>query len=419
MDTITHGIVGALTGKALFAGRDVPAGFTEDGASHALSSPTARAAIMACTVGSMFPDIDIFAGPLARNPLAIMEWHRNVTHSALLLPLWAFLLTVVSIYVARLLKWKCPRFWILFAIYAAGLATHIFLDVVTSFGTMVWSPLRYSRPAWDWIFILDLSLTVMALAPQLAAWCYREPGKFWRRAIWIWLLLTAGAFGTYLFARDQGYGFPIAVAGVASAIFAAVIFLPTAQGAGFRWTRARWCRAGLALVCVYIALAATAHHEAFAAVENFAAAQPLQVENVAALPLPPTLTHWVGLVSTPQGVWRITFHEPGGAAESKQFYANAESSEFVEQARKLRDVQVFLWFARYPVWRVRQRAGRQTVLEISDVRFFRENVPDGTDDPPPQSKSIGNIQPRRAGFTFEVVFDPGGRVVSSGFQEEP
>ena len=104
MDTITHGIVGALTGKALFAGRDVPAGFAKGDEHRALSSPTARAAIVACTVGSMFPDIDIFAGPLARNPLAIMEWHRNVTHSAILLPLWALLLTIVSIPLRRRLK---------------------------------------------------------------------------------------------------------------------------------------------------------------------------------------------------------------------------------------------------------------------------------------------------------------------------
>src|SRR5579871_6220878 len=97
MDTITHGIIGALTGKALFAGRDVPAGLAGNEESRALSSATARAAIVACTLGSMFPDIDIFAGPLAHNPLAIMVWHRNITHSAVLLPFWAMVLAAVSL----------------------------------------------------------------------------------------------------------------------------------------------------------------------------------------------------------------------------------------------------------------------------------------------------------------------------------
>jgi membrane-bound metal-dependent hydrolase YbcI (DUF457 family) len=416
MDTITHGIVGALAGKALSAGRDGPAGFAKNGESRALSSPTARAAIVACTLGAMFPDIDIFPGPLARNPLAIMEWHRNITHSAVMLPLWALLLATVSIPLARWLKWKAPPFLTLFAIYALGIGTHIFLDLVTNFGIMVWSPLRYSRPAWDWIFILDLTLTAIALVPQLAAWCYREPGQFWRRSICVWAALTVGAFGTYLFASAEGYGFPIAVAGVVSAILGVTIFLPAAQGAGFRWTRARWCRAGLAVLCVYIGLAAAAHHKAFADVERFTAAQHLQVENLAALPLPPTLTHWVGLVSTPEGVWRTTFHEPGGAIESTQFYADAQSSEFIERAKKLRDVQVFLWFARYPIWRVRHGEAQQTVIEISDLRFFREHVPDAVAAPQP-STGVSGIRPRPAGFTFEVVFDSGGRIISHGFRE--
>jgi membrane-bound metal-dependent hydrolase YbcI (DUF457 family) len=416
MDTITHGIVGALAGKALFAGRDIPAGTTDGGVARAVSSPTARAAIVACTLGAMFPDIDIFAGPLGRNPLAIMEWHRNITHSAVILPFWALLLATISIPLTSLLKCKSPPFLTLFAIYAVGIATHIFLDLVTTFGTMVWSPLRYSRPAWDWVFIIDLTLTGIALVPQFAAWCYRDPEQFWRRAICVWTALTVGAFGGYFFADISGYGFPVAIVGVASAIFAVMIFVPAARGVGFSWTRARWCRAALAVLCAYIGLAATAHHKAYADVEHFAAAQHLDVQNLAALPLPPTLTHWVGLVSTPEGVWRATFREPGGAVETKQFYTDAQSHELIEQAKKLRDVQVFLWFARYPVWRVRQREGHQTVLEISDVRFFRENVPDAVASPQ-SSKGGTGIRPRPAGFAFDIVFDAAGRIVSHGFRE--
>jgi membrane-bound metal-dependent hydrolase YbcI (DUF457 family) len=320
MDTITHGIVGALVGKALFAGRDIPAGAVEGGVARAVSSPTARAAIVACTLGAVFPDVDIFAGPLAHNPLAIMEWHRNITHSAVLLPVWALLLAALSIPLAKLLKWKYPPFWSLFAIYAVGIATHIFLDLVTNFGTMVWSPVRYSRPAWDWIFILDLTLTAIALVPQLVAWCYRDPEQFWSRAIGVWTALTAGAFGAYFLAATAGYGFSIAVVGAVSAIFAVLIFVPAVHDTGFRWTRAMWCRMGLAVLCAYIGLAATAHHKALSDVEQFAATQHLQVESLAALPLPPALTHWVGLVTTPDGVWRTTFHEPGGAIENTQLY---------------------------------------------------------------------------------------------------
>ena len=417
MDTITHGIVGALAGKAFFAGHDVPAVFAKGRQAPALSSPTARAAIVACTLGAMFPDIDIFAGPLARNPLAIMEWHRNVTHSAIMLPLWALILALISVPLGRLVKWETPTVVNLFIIYAVAIGTHIFLDLVTSFGTMAWSPLNDSRPAWDWIFILDLSLTALALVPQFAAWCFREPAQFRRRSLAIWALLTAGGFGTYLFASASGYGFPEWVCALLSAIFAAILFLPAASGAGFRWTRARWCRAGLAMVCAYIALAAATHRRALAQVQKFAAEQHLSVESLAALPLPPTFTHWVGIVSTPEGVWRTTFHEPSGSVENTQLYLDAKSIPMVEEAVKLRDVQIYLWFARFPVWRVVRREGNETALEISDVRFFREGDPLVAGDPPASRSSARAARPRRAGFTFQIIFDAHGRVISDGFKE--
>src|SRR5467141_2245721 len=174
MDTITHGIVGALAGRAFFGGRDVPAGSAEGVRLRSESAPVARAAITACTLGAIFPDIDVFAGPIARNPLAIMEWHRNITHSLVMLPIWALLLAGVTLPLARRVGWKPPSFAKLVGIYAFGLASHVLLDVFTNFGTMVWSPLNYSRVAWDWLFIIDLGFSGIALLPQFVAWCYRE-----------------------------------------------------------------------------------------------------------------------------------------------------------------------------------------------------------------------------------------------------
>ena len=415
MDTITHGIVGALAGKALFAGRDSPALSADGTLSQAQSSLTARAAIAACTIGSIFPDSDVFAGPLARNPLAIMEWHRNITHSLLMLPLWAALLAAVSMPVARWLRWKAPPFPILFIIYVVGLATHVFLDVVTSFGTMVWSPLRYSRVAWDWLFIIDLTLTALALVPQLAAWCYRDPRKFEARAGTVWAALTVGAFCGYALAASVGYGFAIWAVGAISAIFAALLFAPAMRGAGFKWKRSTWCRAGLTLVCAYLGLASGMHRKALADVDAFAAARHLPSKNLAAIPLPPTLTHWAGVISTPEGVWRATIREPGGIIERTQLYSDAQADRHVGEAEKLHDVQVYLWFARFPIWLVRQREG-QTILEVSDVRFFREEDPNADPENQQSARSFG-IRPNAPGFTFQIVFDVNGRVVSSGFKK--
>jgi membrane-bound metal-dependent hydrolase YbcI (DUF457 family) len=414
MDTITHGIVGALAGTAFFAGKDEPANFGPGARSSALNSPTAKAAIVACTIGSIFPDIDIFAGPLARNPLAIMEWHRNITHSLVVLPVWAVLLAAMSLLLARRLRWQTPPFGKLAGIYAVGLLSHIFLDVATSFGTMAWSPLNYSRVAWDWLFIIDFTFSAIALAPQLAAWCYREPAKFAWRAGNSWIVLSAGVLGVYIFAAMAGYGFPAWVAGIASVKIAVLFFAPRIRGAGFRWKRSSWSRVAMAVLCAYMACAALAHRSALADTAEFAAAHHLQVESLAALPLPPTLTQWAGVVTTPEGVWRTTFQVPSGKLESTELYAGANSNRYIAEAKTLRDVQVYLWFARFPIWQV-QRVHGETVAEVTDVRFFRQNFQKWNDDSQP---AIQAAEPRvnAPGFTFQIVFDPAGKVISHGFK---
>ncbi|MBZ5699913.1 MAG: metal-dependent hydrolase [Acidobacteriia bacterium] len=410
MDTITHGIVGALVGKAFFAGRDVPADTARSTQPHSESAPTARVAIVACTLGSIFPDIDVFAGPIARNPLAIMEWHRNITHSLVMLPVWAVLLAAVSLPLARRIGWKPPSFAKLVGIYALALATHVFLDVATSFGTMVWSPVKYSRIAWDWLFILDLTFTSIALVPQFVAWCYREPREFGWRSGAVWGALTVGAFGAYALAETAGYRFRIWVVVAASAAVAALIFLPAIEGIGFRWRRASWCRVGLVALCAYVAFAAAAHRKALAYVEEFAASHHLRVENLVALPLPPTLTHWAGVISTPEGVWRTTFHVPGGNVERTQLYADAGSDRYVAEAKQLRDVQVYLWFARFPVYQVSHGGNGHTRVDISDVRFFRDLVGE-----PRRIRYPAEMHIRATGFMFEVEFDGLGRVVRDGW----
>src|SRR6202035_1821148 len=115
----------------------------------------------------------------------------------------------------------------------------------------------------------------------------------------VWVALTLGALGAYGLAALSGYGFAIWVVSIMSAVMALAIFVPAFRNTGFRWRRASWCRAGLALVCAYLALACVMHRKALADLDGFVAANHLPGENRAALPLPPTLTHWAGVISTP------------------------------------------------------------------------------------------------------------------------
>src|SRR5579863_9597091 len=94
MDTITHAFAGALLGKGLFTTRrsEAPTEF----------SPQSRLLITAATIGSIFPDVDFFYQFVSRDNLAILKYHRYITHSLVLLPLWA-------VGIALLLRWGARR----------------------------------------------------------------------------------------------------------------------------------------------------------------------------------------------------------------------------------------------------------------------------------------------------------------------
>ena len=286
--------------------------------------------------------------------------------------------------------------------------------MLTNFGTMAWSPLSYTRVAWDVLFIVDFTFSGIALAPQMAAWCYREPARFARRAGVVWIVLSAGAVGVYEFAKISGYDFPISVVGFVSGLLALMVFGPRIGGIGFKWTRAGWARAAMVVLLVYVGCAAVAHRKALESASDFAMSRRLAVQAIAALPLPPTITHWAGLITTPEGVWRTTFQIPGGKVERAQLYGETDPNQFIAEAKTLRDVQIYLWFARFPVWQVEKKQGR-TVAEVTDARFFRENAQQPNSDaaPDPTEKKERFLA---RGFTFQVVFDAAGNVISDGFK---
>jgi membrane-bound metal-dependent hydrolase YbcI (DUF457 family) len=398
MDTFTHGIVGALIGKAFFA--DEPS----RAASWREPPQTAgRVAILSATIGAMFPDVDVFAGPLANNSLALMTWHRNITHSVIMLPLWAVALAGLTFWAARRLRWPAPTFSDLVAIYAVAVGSHILLDVMTSFGTMVWSPLSYSRVAWDTVFIIDLSVTALALVPQLAAWAFRPLKGAWRRALPLWGLLSATAFGIGPLVRRMDVPFSTGVSLGATAVFGIFLILPLRRG-GSRLGRVKWCRMGMAVVAAYFAFAAAMHHNALQQVTKFAEEAHLGAHDIAAIPLPPSPTSWAGLITTANGVYRVQFDQLGSEPFNLRFFAQAAPNRYVEAARELSDVQTFLWFARFPLFQYFERDGKP-VVDITDLRFY---------GPRPRTVSKASSGDPPPNFTFEVVFAPDGRIVSHG-----
>ena len=394
MDTITHGIAGALIGKAVFRGEDMFA-----------SHPMNRSRILTWSLmlGAIFPDSDVLRDFFSSDKLLIVTWHRSITHSLLLLPLWALLLAGITRAIANSRKWEGPSFAALAGIYAVGILSHILLDLVTSFGTMIWSPLQWSRPAWDLIFIVDFTLTAILLVPQLLAWVYARPEKVQRRAVATWLVFLPGPF---LIAKiGERAGAPISGQVVLSAmlIFAALFLLPAVLGWGVKIKHDTWNRAGFAAALIYVACTIYAHHVALARIQKFAELYPLQAESIGALPLPPSFWHWDGLVRTERGVYELRMDladKPASdgelVAREHHYFPEAPANPYIEVAKRLPEVQKVLRFSRFPVTRFHTE-GDVAVVEIADIRFVK------------------TLRDRPAPFTYRVRFSLDGNILSQGW----
>lgn len=387
MDTITHAFAGALLGKGLFTTRR-----SESPTEHSQQSTVA---IFAVTLGSAFPDIDVFYNNFAHDNLGMLKYHRYVTHSILMLPFWALLLTPLIRFGARRFGFTPPSFlWTALAT-AVGIASHILLDLVTSFGTMIWSPISRVRPAWDIIFIVDFTMSAILLVPQFAAWVHRDPTRSLLRASRMWALFTVLALGVLWFTAAIGFPFSAWVVPISSAIFAAIFFLPLIGNRGAKISRSTWARFGLLAATAYLFLCTYAHHVAFVHVRNFAAAQKIEAQDIAALPLAPSLLAWEGIILTDRGVYRLNEKLLSASSVNLDFFPNSPPDNFLAAARTLPGVQTYLWFARFPVFKVHPVAGNEA-LDITDIRF----------------KLGASMQAPT--FTYRVLFDPSGKVIQEG-----
>jgi len=153
LDTLTHALSGALLARAT-AAKDAPP----------RSIPRRVAAGFFAAAA---PDLDFVLAFVS--PLVYLEQHRGPTHSVILLPLWALLLSWL---LAKMLRE--PRGWrALYGVTALALGAHIAGDLITSFGTIVFAPLSDARYAWGTTFIIDLWFTGIILAGLLASILWR------------------------------------------------------------------------------------------------------------------------------------------------------------------------------------------------------------------------------------------------------
>jgi inner membrane protein len=173
LDTLTHALSGALIARAAapsrLTGRD----------------PGPRARMAAGFAAAAFPDIDVALR--AVDTLAYLNWHQGLTHSLVMLPLWALLLAHLF---ARCTAGRYG--WRVFFIPAClGLAIHIAGDLATAYGTMLFAPLTDARYSLPLAYVIDPYLGAIMVAGAVAAWRLRES----RYPAVAALLLAAGYFG--------------------------------------------------------------------------------------------------------------------------------------------------------------------------------------------------------------------------------
>jgi membrane-bound metal-dependent hydrolase YbcI (DUF457 family) len=387
MDPVTHGIAGALLGKGFFSKREE------------------RVAIFAATLGAVFPDVDIVAEIFSRDPLSIIKYHRAITHSFVALPFFAFLLALLtralvpplSRGIRSLRDVEAPPLALLTLIYGVGIASHIVLDAMTSFGTRIWYPLSTRRVAWDLLFIIDFSFTTVILVPQLVAWIYSDNQRSRARALRTWLVFSVASVLVWELARAAGYPFRLRIVPLAIVVLAAVFFLPAKGDWGFRVTRARWCQAGAFVALVYLFGCSVAHHVAILRAKAFADQNHIDVTRIGALPIPPSWLDWGDAIRSPDALFETQFDLRTPGAPAFNFIPDSPPDPYIAKAVLLPSVQLYWNFARFPSIHSFQELDGGHVVDFGENRF--------------QNGSRRGPQP----FTYEVHFDPSGKLVEEGW----
>ena len=291
MDNITHSLTGALAAKVI----------ERQGLPEADQRKQRRVLFWLLVLCANLPDIDVLFSVFGGR-LFSLQHHRGITHSFLFAPFLA-LLPAIIIYTFG----KLRNFKIVWLASFLGIVIHIFFDLVTPFGTEIFSPLSTTRYSLDWMFIVD-------------------------------------------------------------PIFTALLGLPLLFGKIFQKRRKAIVLGGTGLVLVYLSLEMINHGTVLQQVEGGLNEKGVAATKVSALPQPLSIFRWMGLAQTKVGVMQ-TFFSVFGDADSLSFttYENP-MDEFVLKALQTETGRWYTTFGRYPLIRSFEEGNRH-VVEFRDLQF--------------------------------------------------
>ncbi len=185
--------------------------------------------------------------------------------------------------------------------------SHIFLDLLTSFGTLILAPFSRTRYSLDALFIIDLAFTGICVATIVLTRKKVEAPRSLRRA-----------------------------------------------------------RLGGVVLAGYVALALVNRQIALA---SFRAEHPQGRQYaVEALPHIPSVFNWLGVVRVPGGYDTASTFLLGRRPPVFRHVASQSQTPLAQTAGNLRLVKLYYWFARFPVV-IEQNSSRGAELKIYDLRF--------------------------------------------------
>ncbi len=144
------------------------------------------------SLAAILPDIDYLL--FWFNPLDFLAyWHRAETHSMILAPVWAYLLSwlVIKFSLVRNVK-------LVFSIVFICLLSHIFIDSLTVFGTQWFAPFSDLQIKWNLLFVIDPYFTLSLIFSGILLYFLRSNS----RKYWV-LLLPCSYLALVIFIKIQ------------------------------------------------------------------------------------------------------------------------------------------------------------------------------------------------------------------------
>ncbi|MFH1636963.1 MAG: metal-dependent hydrolase [Candidatus Woesearchaeota archaeon] len=139
MDNLTHGLFGLFIGIVVY---------------YLLKFKTSRKkALIAAVIMAELPDIDIVVRAISAG--FYLEYHRQVTHSIIVIIIAALLVAWI------MKKASGENYWKYAVLCVSCIVSHVFLDLINAYGTQILYPFSHIRHAFSIVPVVDIYVFII------------------------------------------------------------------------------------------------------------------------------------------------------------------------------------------------------------------------------------------------------------------